>query len=64
MKPTRPLASYIFFSNENVPKIKSETGCGHKEAMTKAGELWGKMNDKEKAPYIKKNELDKARYNN
>jgi len=40
VKPTRAISSYIFFSNEMVPKIKADEGITHKEAMSKAGETW------------------------
>lgn len=47
-KPTRPVNAYIFFSNEIIPKIKADEGVSHKDAMSRAGEMWGKMTDAEK----------------
>jgi hypothetical protein len=44
-----------------VPKIKKDEGCTHKEAMSKAGEMWGKMTADEKKPYDKLHEADVAR---
>ena len=60
-KPTRALTSYIYYSNEQVPKIKAETGCSHQEAMKKCGEQWGSLTDKEKEPYAKMHDKDQTR---
>jgi len=37
LKPTRPISSYIFFSNVTVPKVKKDEGVAHKDAMARAG---------------------------
>jgi hypothetical protein len=37
LKPSRPISAYIYYSNANVPKIKEQEGCSHKEAMSKCG---------------------------
>ena len=44
-----------------VPKLKEKDKIGHKEAMSKAGELWHSMSEKEKEPYVTKNTADVAR---
>lgn len=36
-KPTRAISAYIFYSNDQVPKIKAQQGVSHKEAMSIAG---------------------------
>ena len=61
VKPTRPMAAYIYFSNEMIPKLKEKEGLAHKDAFAKAGKLWSELSDKEKEPFNKKNEEDKAR---
>jgi hypothetical protein len=50
-KPTRALSSYIFFSNEMVPKVKAEEGVQHKDAMKRCGEIWATYGDEEKKKY-------------
>lgn len=32
-----------------VPKIKKDEGLAHKDAMSRAGELWGKLTEEEKS---------------
>ena len=48
LKPSRPITEYIYFSTEIVPKLKAKEGISHKDAMSRAGEIWKKMADKEK----------------
>ena len=62
MKPTRALSSYIFFSNQEIPKIVTGQGITHKEAMKVVGAMWGGLKEEQKAPYIKMHEDDKKRY--
>ena len=62
VKPSKPIGTYIYYSNSNVPKIKEAEGCSHKEAMSKCGEQWAKASDKEKAPFVKQHEDDIKRY--
>ena len=45
LQPTRPLTSYIFFSNEEVPKVVTSQGCSHKEAMKIVGAKWGTLTE-------------------
>ncbi|CDW84813.1 UNKNOWN [Stylonychia lemnae] len=61
LKPTRAISSYIYFSNEMVPKIKKDDGLSHKEAMSKAGELWGKLSADDKKPFDKLHDDDVKR---
>lgn len=61
IKPTRAITSYIFFSNEMVPKIKKDEGVDHKTAMSRAGAMWGKLSDAEKQKYDKMHEDDQKR---
>ena len=62
VQPTRPLTAYIFFSNEEVPKIVKSQGVSHKDAMRICGGKWNELKDDQKAPYMKKHEQDKLRY--
>lgn len=62
IQPTRPIAAYIYFSTENVPKIKADEGVDHRTAMKRAGEIWAKMSDAEKKRYNELNERDQKRY--
>eukprot|EP00347_Sterkiella_histriomuscorum_P007433 403348940 len=62
MKPTRAISGYIFFSNEMVPKIKVDEGIPHKQAMSRAGEIWKGYSDEEKKKYEKMHEKDQERY--
>jgi len=44
-----------------VPKIKKDEGLAHKDAMSRAGELWHKMSEEEKKPYNKLHDQDVTR---
>jgi hypothetical protein len=57
----RPIAAYIYFSTEMIPKIKAKEGLSHPMAMKKAGEMWNSASEEERAPYIQKNLEDKER---
>jgi len=60
--PKKPLSAYLFYTTENVNKLKEKEGCTHPEAMKKCGELWNKLNDEEKKPYNEKHDADQVRY--
>lgn len=60
--PTRALSAYIFFSNEMIPKLKKEEGVPHKDAMSRAGEEWRKIDAKAKEKYDKMHDEDVKRY--
>ena len=64
MKPTRPLSTYIYYSNETVPKLKKESGLDHRAAMSKAGELWNKLSDSERKKFDELHAKDVIRYEN
>jgi hypothetical protein len=62
MKPPHTLSPYIFYSTEAIPKFRAERNCTHQEAMKLAGAGWKELSEKDKAPFIAKSSLDKARY--
>lgn len=49
--PKKPLSAYLFYTTENVNKIKEKEGCTHPEAMKKCGELWNKLNAEDRKTY-------------
>jgi hypothetical protein len=61
LKPTRAISAYIFFSNKMVPKIKEEEKVSHKEAMSKAGQMWNELSEEKKAPFNKEHDEDVKR---
>ena len=61
-KPTRPISAYIYFSNHTVPKLKADEGISHKDAMKRAGSIWGELTDEEKKPFNKMHDDDVKRY--
>ena len=61
--PKRNLSAYFFFMNDQRPKVvKSNPDLKVTEVGKKLGELWRAMSDSEKAPYVKKADADKIRY--
>ncbi|KAL1927345.1 hypothetical protein VTP01DRAFT_3974 [Rhizomucor pusillus] len=61
--PKRGLSAYMFFSQEQRPKVKEENPDANFGAIGKIlGERWKNMTDEEKAPYNAKAEEDKKRY--
>lgn len=60
--PKKPLSAYLFYTTENVNKIKEKEGCTHPEAMKKCGELWNKLQPDEKKTYEDKHDKDALRY--
>ena len=60
--PKKPLSAYLFFTTENVNKIKEKDGCSHPEAMKKCGEVWNGLSADEKKIYEDKNAKDTERY--
>jgi HMG (high mobility group) box len=44
-----------------VPKLKKEQEITHREAMSKAGEIWHAMSADEKLPYDKMHQDDQKR---
>jgi len=62
-KPKRPRTSYMYFSEEkrgDIQKNNPELKMGG--IAKKLGEMWGKVDDKEKKKYEKLAEEDKDRY--
>ena len=62
--PKKPLSAYLFYTTENVNKIKDEQSCTHTEAMKKCGELWNSLEPEKKAKYEGQHNNDVTRYNN
>jgi len=61
--PKRALSAFMFFSQDNREKIKTENeGCSFGEVGKYLGEAWGKADKATKAKYDKMAEKDKARY--
>ena len=60
--PKRNLNSYMFFSPNMVKELKEKSGLTHKEATVKAGEMWSKMTEADKKPFVDMAEEDKERY--
>lgn len=44
--PKRPLSAYLFYTGENVNKVKEKEKCTHIDAMKKCADLWNSMTDK------------------
>jgi hypothetical protein len=59
-KPAR--SAYLYFTGENVNKIKEKNGCKHTEAMALCGKEWKTFTDKETQPYEAKNQKDIIRH--
>jgi len=60
--PKRAKNAYIFFCQENRQKVMEEKKLNNSEIMTALGEMWKKMTDKKKKPYVDMAEKDKSRY--
>jgi len=54
--------AYFFFADKTVPALKKKEGIAHKEAMTRAGEMWKALSDKKKKTYMDMEVKDKARH--
>ena len=60
--PKRALSAYMFFVQEERPKIvKENPDLKFGEVGKQLGAKWKTMSDKEKEPYHKKAQADKAR---
>lgn len=63
--PKRGRTAYIFFCTEQRPLIKEENPeLNTKEVTSQLGVQWNALSEKEKKPYTKLAEKDKARYEN
>ena len=54
-KPKAARSAYIFFAGATIKRLMEESKEEMKvtEAAKEAGQLWGKMTDEEKMPYVK-----------
>ncbi|KAL4440420.1 hypothetical protein ABPG75_003421 [Micractinium tetrahymenae] len=61
--PKRPLSAYMFFAADKRKELKeSQPDLKLGEIGKATGEAWKGLSDKDKAPYQKKADADKARY--
>ncbi len=63
--PKKPLSSYMMFMRDAREKVMKEYHLNTSDIGAvgkKMGELWNKMGDKEKAPYVEMAAKDKGRY--
>ena len=60
--PKKPLSAYLFFTTENVNKIKEKENCSHPEAMKKCGQIWNELEADKKCIYTAKHDKDAERY--
>ena len=61
--PKRALSAYMFYSQENREKIKSENPEASFGEMGRImGERWKTMTDAQKKSYVEKSDRDKSRY--
>merc|ERR1719436_323315 len=59
--PSRPLSAYFLFLADHRDELVAD-GMTHKEAMSKMGEMWGKLSAAKKKPYEDKAAAAKAKY--
>lgn len=63
--PRRGLTSFLHYIQEKREAYKKEhPEMTHKEVISKLGEVWNSLGDKEKEPYHAKAQIDKDRYRN
>ena len=61
--PKRGCSGYIFFSNSRREAVKKENpNIDHKQIIAVISKEWNALSDKDKAPFNKQAEADKARY--
>merc|ERR1711971_650605 len=61
--PKRPLSAYFFFTGEKRAEVKAENPALKMTEIAKLlGEMWKEMDATEKAPYEKKAEIAKQKY--
>jgi hypothetical protein len=62
-KPKKPLTNYIIFCQEKrCVVVKENQGIKATEVLSKLGEMWGNLSEKQKEPYNKKALKAKAEY--
>lgn len=61
--PKRPLSAFIFWGQEERPKLKKENpGLSFAELGRILGQKWSALDDIDKAPFVKMAEADRERY--
>lgn len=60
--PKKPLSAYLFYTTENVNKLKEKENCSHTEAMKKCGQLWNVLETEEKSKYMDMHDKDVNRH--
>lgn len=61
--PKRGCSAYIFYTqSRRQGLIKEKPSLNHKEIISELSKEWNKLSEKEKAPFVKQAEADKARY--
>ncbi|PSC71969.1 non-histone chromosomal 6 [Micractinium conductrix] len=61
--PKRPLSAYMFFASDKRKELKKDQPTLTLGEVGKAtGAAWSELTEKDKAPYVKKAEADKVRY--
>ncbi len=61
--PKRALAPYIIFTQaRRAGIVKENPQLNHKEIISAMSKEWNALSESDKAPYVKKAEVDKARY--
>merc|ERR1711934_692515 len=61
--PKRPTTAYFYYMNDNRAVMKEKNPDDKATILAKKiAEVWNKMSDKDKKPYIEKAEKDKLRY--
>ena len=61
-KPPKAIGTYIYFNTAMTKKIKEEEGLPHKEAFSKAGQMWKSATEEEKKPFEAQHLEDVKRY--
>lgn len=62
-KPKRPLSAYMFFCQAKRAETKAANpNMTFSELGKELGQMWQKLDESEKKPFIKQNERDKKRY--
>ena len=49
--PKKPLSAYLFYTTENVNKIKEAENCSHTDAMKKCATIWNSLPPEDKKKY-------------
>ena len=62
--PKRPKTAYLYFCEEERPKVKKEKpDLKATEVMKELGGRWSNLSDKAKKPFVTKADKDRSRYN-